>query len=121
MSVSNKDWFKISEIDSRTFVISEPAHWERPNCYLFIGDEYSALIDTGLGIGNMWEAVRSVSDNPVKVITTHTHWDHIGGHALFDTILVHPGDAALAKLGREKKIHHGSGVHELAAGISIKM
>jgi glyoxylase-like metal-dependent hydrolase (beta-lactamase superfamily II) len=93
MSVSNKDWFKISKIDTDTFAISEPAHWERTNCYLFLGGDFNVLVDTGLGIGNMREAVYSISDKPVKVVTTHAHWDHIGGHALFDTILLHSDDA----------------------------
>ena len=99
MGVSNRDWFKISEIDSRTFAISEPYHWEKPNCYLFIGDNFNALVDTGLGIGDIREIVRSISDKPVKVITTHVHWDHIGGHTLFDTIFAHSADAGWLEHG----------------------
>ncbi|WP_373457772.1 MBL fold metallo-hydrolase [Paenibacillus wynnii] len=72
-----------------TFAISEYGHWEKVHSYLVIGDEYAALIDTGIGICNIKRVVDQLTSLPIKVITTHVHWDHIGNHGLFDEIYVH--------------------------------
>lgn len=82
-------WFTIEEIDGGTFAISEYRHWEETHCYLLCGDKRAALIDTGLGIGNIRSAVESLTSLPVMVLTTHAHWDHIGGHRQFDFIACH--------------------------------
>lgn len=47
------------------------------------------LIDTGLGIGNLFEVVKKLSDRPVIVIATHIHWDHIGAHKDFPVFYAH--------------------------------
>ncbi len=83
------DWFTVEKIDDQTFVISEYKHWEETHCYLLCGQENALLIDTGLGISNIREIVDSLTELPVMVVTTHVHWDHIGGHQYFDNIAVH--------------------------------
>lgn len=82
-------WFTVEEIDATTFGISEYGHWEKVHSYLMIGEEFAVLIDTGIGIGNIKKVVEKLTSLPIKVITTHVHWDHIGNHALFDEIYVH--------------------------------
>ena len=74
------DWFTVEQIDSRTFAISEYRHWEETHCYLLCGMDKALLIDTGLGVANIREAVDELTDLPVTAVTTHVHWDHIGGH-----------------------------------------
>jgi len=86
------DWFTIEKVDNKTYVISEYKHWEQMHSYLLIGDNYALLIDTGLGIGNIRCEVEKLTKLPVKVVTTHVHWDHIGGHKHFNDIYVHEGD-----------------------------
>lgn len=86
------DWFTIEKIDNDTFVISEYGHFERVHSYLLLGDKFALLIDTGLGIGDIKKEVDLLTDLPIKVVTTHVHWDHIGGHHLFNNISVHEGD-----------------------------
>lgn len=83
------EWFTIEEIDEKTFAISEYEHWEKVHSYLLIGEKAALLIDTGLGIGNIKEVVDRLTKLPIKVITTHVHWDHIGGHNYFNNIYVH--------------------------------
>lgn len=83
------DWFTVEKIDSQTFVISEYKHWEETHCYLLCGQKSSILIDTVLGVSNIREIVDSLTKLPVMVVTTHIHWDHIGGHKYFDNIAVH--------------------------------
>lgn len=86
------EWFTVEKIDNKTFAISEYKHWEQMHSYLLIGDEYALLIDSGLGIGNIKDQVDKLTDLPVKVVSTHVHWDHIGGHKHFEDIYVHQGD-----------------------------
>ena len=82
-------WFTVEKIDTQTFAISEYRHWEETHCYLLCGQDRSVLIDTGLGVSNIKCVVDSLTMMPVTVLTTHAHWDHIGGHGLFDRIAVH--------------------------------
>lgn len=84
-----KEWFTIEKIDEKTFIISEYQHWEQMHSYLIIGDERAILLDTGLGVANIKEVVKQLTDSPIQVITTHVHWDHIGGHYSFSRIGVH--------------------------------
>jgi glyoxylase-like metal-dependent hydrolase (beta-lactamase superfamily II) len=87
------DWFTIETIDRETWAISEYKHWEETHCYLLLGSNQAVLIDTGLGVSNIRRVVDSLTELPVLVVTTHAHWDHIGGHGLFDDIAVHEADA----------------------------
>ena len=86
------NWFTTEIIDKDTFVISEYKHWEETHCYLLCGTEKAVLIDTGLGAANIKKVVDSLTSLPVIVITTHIHWDHIGGHKYFNTIAVHEAE-----------------------------
>lgn len=87
-----KQWFTIDEIDESTFIISEYRHWEETHCYLLNGEERSLLIDTGLGICNIYEEVRKLTDKPITAIATHIHWDHIGGHKYFSDYYAHKAE-----------------------------
>ncbi len=83
------DWFTVEKIDAQTFAISEYKHWEETHCYLLCGREMALLIDTGLGVANIKNAVENLASMPVVAAVTHAHWDHIGGLRHFDNIAVH--------------------------------
>lgn len=83
------DWFTIDKIDIDTYIISEYRHWEETHCYLLNGLDHSLLIDTGLGICNIYDEVIKLTDKPVIAVATHIHWDHIGGHKYFPDFYVH--------------------------------
>ena len=83
------DWFTIDRIDADTYIISEYRHWEETHCYLLNGNKRSLLIDTGLGICNISEEVKKLTDKPVTAIATHIHWDHIGGHKYYPDFYAH--------------------------------
>ena len=89
-----KNWFTIEKIDEATWCISEYRHWEETHCYLLNGKKRSLLIDTGLGIGNLQEEIRRLTDRPITAIATHIHWDHIGGHACFPKFYAHQAELA---------------------------
>ncbi len=86
------DWFTVEKIDDDTYAISEYGHWEETHSYLLCGTERALLIDTGLGVANIKKVVESLTALPVQVVTTHVHWDHIGGHKYFDNIAVHEAE-----------------------------
>lgn len=86
------DWFTIENIDNETYVISEYKHWEESHAYLLSGTNYSLLIDTGLGIGNIYNEVIKLTNKPIIAIATHIHWDHIGGHKYFPNFYVHKNE-----------------------------
>lgn len=86
------NWFTVEQIDNKTYVISEYKHYEQTHCYLILGSKSAALIDTGLGISNIHKVVRKITALPILVITTHVHWDHIGGHKYFKNFAVHEED-----------------------------
>jgi len=85
-----KNWFTVEQWNSDTFVISEWRHWEETHCYLLLGSDQALLIDTGLGVGDLLTQVERLTDLPVLVVSTHVHWDHIGGHRQFTKHGVHP-------------------------------
>lgn len=78
-----KNWFTIDHIDKDTHIISEYRHWEETHVYLLNGADRSLLIDTGLGICNIYDEVIKLTDRLVTAVATHIHWDHIGGHKYF--------------------------------------
>lgn len=84
-----KTWFTTDKIDGDTYMISEYRHPEETHCYLLNGRERSLLIDTGLGISDIYDEVKRLTDQPVTAIATHIHWDHIGGHQYFPDFYAH--------------------------------
>lgn len=83
------DWFTLDKVDQDTYIISEYRHWEETHCYLLNGSAGSLLIDTGLGICNIYDEVRRLTSNPVTAAATHIHWDHIGGHKYYPDFYAH--------------------------------
>lgn len=92
-------WFTVERLDDQTFAISEYGHWEQSHCYLVLGAKRAALIDSGLGVGDIGTVVRRLTGLPITVVTTHVHWDHIGGHSHFADIAVHRNDAEWLRSG----------------------
>ena len=53
--------------------------------YLVEGSGYALLIDTIMGWGDLKAYCGTLTDKPVRVVNTHSHWDHIGGNFHFDS------------------------------------
>lgn len=60
--------------------------------YLFVGDEYALLMDTGYGISNIKKVVAKITDKPLIVVNSHFHPDHSNGNQLFDKIYINEHD-----------------------------
>lgn len=84
---TSNDWFEVYEIEPNIWAIYEPFQWQEVISYLIAGTESSVLFDTGNGIGNIRSIVDQLTDKPVRVINSHSHFDHIGGNHQFEEIL----------------------------------
>jgi glyoxylase-like metal-dependent hydrolase (beta-lactamase superfamily II) len=84
---TSNDWFEVYEIEPDIWAIYEPFQWQEVISYLIAGSEASVLFDTGNGIGDIRAVVDQLTDKPVRVINSHSHFDHIGGNYQFDEIL----------------------------------
>ncbi len=84
-----KNWFTMDKVDEDTYIISEYNHWEETHSYLLLGSEKALLIDTGLGIENILEEVKKLTDKNIIAVPTHVHWDHIGGLKYFPDFYIH--------------------------------
>ncbi len=83
---------KITQVRKEVFVLTD-----RFGCGadLVVGSEGALLYDTGCGVDNMAEAVRSITDLPLTVIASHGHFDHIGGSRFFDRVYLSDRDRCI--------------------------
>ena len=79
-------WFEVYRVRPQVLAIYEPGQFEEVISYLILGTERALLFDTGLGIGDMAATVAPLTDLPVVVLNSHSHYDHIGGNHGFDFI-----------------------------------
>ena len=83
----DSDWFEVWVAGDGVFAIYEPRQWQEIISYLILGSERALLFDTGMGIASISGLVAQLTDLPVTVLNSHTHLDHIGGNAEFESIL----------------------------------
>lgn len=81
------DWFEVYEVEPDVWAIYEPFQWQEVISYLIIGDDSALLFDTGNGLGNIKAIVDQLTDNPVQVLNSHSHFDHVGGNYQYQSIL----------------------------------
>ena len=84
----------VTEIAPKTWCISE---FNLVNIFLLEGEDSAALIDTGCGICDLAQAVRELTDKPLRILLTHGHPDHNGGVYQFPgvPVFMEPADEAL--------------------------
>jgi hydroxyacylglutathione hydrolase len=63
--------------------------------YLVVGQKRALVIDTGSGFYDLKGLVENMTKLPYDVVVTHGHPDHAGAVGQFDTIYMHPADAAM--------------------------
>jgi glyoxylase-like metal-dependent hydrolase (beta-lactamase superfamily II) len=80
------DWFEVYEVAPGVSAIYEPYQWQEVISYLIEGEQQALLFDTGNGIANIAEVVARLTDKPVSVLNSHTHYDHVGGNFAFARI-----------------------------------
>ena len=95
-------WHTTTRIAEHVYRISESFGAIEPrvglanvNMYLVIGQERAALVDSGLGIGDVRTEIRKITSLPCTVFNTHYHWDHVGANSLFAESAIHESESDL--------------------------
>lgn len=94
-----RGWFETQEVAPRVYAICEPGHFEEVISYLVEGEERAILFDTGMGIANIREEVIALTERPVTVVNSHSHWDHVGDNDRFPLVAIHYAEAHLLREG----------------------
>ncbi len=95
------NWFRVYEIVPGVFALLEPHHFQEVMSFLIVGGEQALLLDTGEGMGDIRREVQTLTELPIVVVNSHTHFDHIGGNHQFKAahILNVPGAAQALQAG----------------------
>jgi glyoxylase-like metal-dependent hydrolase (beta-lactamase superfamily II) len=83
---SKSHWFEIYRLNDMTYAFLEPNHIEEVISYLIMGQRRAVLFDSGMGIADIRSELASITNLPVVVINSHSHYDHIGGNHQFKEI-----------------------------------
>jgi glyoxylase-like metal-dependent hydrolase (beta-lactamase superfamily II) len=83
---SNQNWFEVYQLSHNTYAIYEPNQWQEAISYLLIGAEKALLVDTLQGIGDLKAVISQLTNLPVIVINTHSHFDHVSSNYQFETV-----------------------------------
>ncbi len=109
-----KTWFTIQQVQRSVFALAEFSHFEKVISYLVLGNSQAILIDTGMGYESISHVVRQITRLPVRVLLTHTHWDHIGGACEFADISVFDEKNEIQRLNRGFTSTEISELHDVA-------
>ena len=75
--------YEINKIDSALYQIKDPLD---VYMYLVVGNERALLFDTGYGVGDIKDAIKSITAKPLTVVLGHGHIDHANGAYQFDEV-----------------------------------
>lgn len=83
---TSTDWFEVYQVEPDIWAIYEPFQWQEVISYLIVGQDSALLFDTGNGLGDIRAIVDRLTNKPVTVLNSHSHFDHIGGNYQFADI-----------------------------------
>jgi len=105
-------WFEVYKLTDDTYAIYEPYQFEEAIGYLLTGNDKAVIIDTGTGIGDLKSVVNDLTDLPVMVVNTHTHFDHVGCNYQFNEIAIFDNQEGI------ERMKNGFSVERLKKSIS---
>ena len=82
------DWFAIEDVSPGVCAIGEPRFHQINWNYLIAGRDRALLFDTGPGVRDISEVVKSLTDLPVTAMPSHMHFDHTGNLHRFGNIAI---------------------------------
>jgi glyoxylase-like metal-dependent hydrolase (beta-lactamase superfamily II) len=85
------EWFEIEEVAPGVHQLTEGRGVLPCNAFLVADDdaEEALLVDTALGIGDLRAVAEDLAGTDVRVLLTHSHWDHIGAAHRFDDVSIY--------------------------------
>lgn len=88
-------WFEHRPIEDGLTLVWETyvTSFIRCNIWHVRGRDRDMLVDTGMGMASLKDAIAHMLDKPVLAVASHSHFDHIGSHHEFNERLVHAGEA----------------------------
>lgn len=98
LSDVSDDWFRVYESAANVYSIVEPYHYQETISHLIVGQDLALLFDTGMGFLPIRLIVERLTDLPVVVLNSHTHYDHVGGNSEFSSILAIDSDYTRANM-----------------------
>lgn len=89
------EWYEARTVAPGITLIRERyvAPWLRCNMWHVQGRDRDILIDTGMGLRPLRAEIPALTGRPLTVISTHCHFDHMGGAHEFAERLGHPAEA----------------------------
>ena len=63
------------------------------NAWLALGERAALLIDSGIGVHPLRPCIEAITDLPVTLLLSHSHFDHIGGAHEFERRCAHREEA----------------------------
>jgi glyoxylase-like metal-dependent hydrolase (beta-lactamase superfamily II) len=95
------DWHTQDEVGSDVIRISEPHVNEllSANFWWLRGNDRDIVVDAGLGVVSLRQAIPGLFERDPLVLLTHAHLDHVGGAAEFADRAAHPAEAGLLAAG----------------------
>ncbi|HAL73881.1 MAG TPA: hypothetical protein DCM45_02165 [Clostridiales bacterium] len=88
---------QIIKIDDSTYQLVENIGALVTNSHLIIGAEKALMIDAGMGLTDLREAARTLTDKQADLVCTHGHYDHMGSACRFDSVYMSHQDLAVAQ------------------------
>ena len=85
---SAQTWFEVYRVTPDVYALYEPGQFEEVISYLVLGSQSAALVDTGLGIGNVRRLAEEITRLPITVVNTHSHYDHVAQNYLFNNVAI---------------------------------
>jgi glyoxylase-like metal-dependent hydrolase (beta-lactamase superfamily II) len=86
LSKHSDSWFQVYKTHNNVYSIVEPYQYQEAISHLIIGENKALLLDTGIGLLPIRPVVEKITDLPIIVINSHTHFDHVGGNWEFSNI-----------------------------------
>ena len=88
-------WYETIPLPGGVSLIREihVAPWLRANVWHVRGRDRDLLVDSGMGLRPLKPELARLGARPVTAISTHAHFDHIGGAHEFDERLGHRAEA----------------------------
>jgi len=79
-------WFNVYKTHNNVYSIVEPYQYQETISHLIIGQNKALLFDTGIGLKSIKPIIKKITNLPIIVVNSHTHFDHVGGNWEFSDV-----------------------------------